>query len=333
VSIFKAKRKAISSPLKILEDSGPMIMSVEQRIGMTVSCRDASDLPKVKNAGKIIQENGKKLQIMHNGIKVLADGYYGDLISPIIEKLGGHHEPQEEKVFSALLGKIKNSKPVMIELGSFWAYYSLWFKSTFPDGTAICCEPDPENIKVGQQNMEINGFKEGAGLVFNRSAAGSEDGKKIEFELDSNKGSSIEVPIASVDGLIKKFKLESVDILHIDVQGAELDALKGAISTITQGKLRFVVVSTHHYVFSGDPMTHQKCRDFIVNNGGHIIASHNVIESFSGDGLIVASFKKEDRDFTVEISANTGPSLFRPYEEDIAILVDAFDKNNSPKEV
>lgn len=322
----KTQHKTISA-LEILKKSGPLNMNENQRAHMTVSCQDTASIPKVKQAGLVIVEGGKKVQVMHNGLKVSAGGYYGDWMVDIIKKLKGHHEPQEEKVFYHLLNRINKSKPVMVELGSFWAYYSLWFKYKNPKGKVICCEPDPHNIKIGRKNMLINNFTEGEGLVFYNSAAGRNDGQKVTLDMDSKPGEKIDAFIRSVDSISIEQKLEYIDILHMDVQGVELDALEGAVEVIKEKKVRFLVVSTHHYVFSGDPMTHHKCLRFIQEHGGTIITAHNIIESYSGDGLIVASFDKEDKDFNVDISINTGEALFRPYELDIAVIMQEYDKH------
>lgn len=317
------------SSIDYLQSSNPWQLTEAERIQMTVSCKDCDHLPKVKNAGKVVKDkNGEKIQIMHNGLKVIAGGYYGDLIEQITVKLKGHHEPQEEKVFNEILKRIDSSKPVMIELGSFWAYYSIWFKSIFEQGTAICCEPDPQNIQLGIKNMSLNGFEAGDGLVFRKAAAGEHDLTSISFDLDSKPGEQLTVSIESVDGIVKRNALKNIDVLHIDVQGAELGALKGAQTAIKSGLIRFVVVSTHHYVFSGDPMTHQHCEKFLRDNGATVVAAHNVVESFSGDGLIVASFDQRDKDFKVDISSNNGRALFRPYEEDIQMLLDHVDAIN-----
>jgi len=307
--------------IEFLQASNPMHMTVEERAAMTVSCSDCDDIPKAQNAGKVVTKNGQKVQIMHNGLTVLAGGYYGELIETIIKKLKGHHEPQEEKVFYELLKRIDGKNPTMIELGSFWAYYSLWFKSGGKNRKAICCEPDPKNIEVGKRNMALNGYTEGENLTFVQSAAGAVDGKIIKFRQDSDQTKVVSVPIRTVDSLVAEHKVAYLDILHVDAQGVELMALEGAINTIKQKKIRFMVISTHHYIFSGDPQTHQKCEAFIRDNGGHIVSSHGILESYSGDGLIVASFDARDRDFYVETSHNHGPALFRSYEEDLALLI------------
>ncbi|MDB5168808.1 MAG: hypothetical protein JWO41_164 [Candidatus Saccharibacteria bacterium] len=326
---MKLRKKTTTQPraIDVLISSGPLNMDVERRSKMTISCNDTAEIPKVKNAGNILKHKGKKVQVMHNGTMVLAGGYYGEWMEQIIKQLKGHHEPQEEKAFYHVLQRLNKKQPVMIELGSFWAYYSLWFKSAFPDGTAVCCEPDPTNLQLGRANMALNGFNESKNLLFVQAAAGHEDGKKVLLELDSERGKTFEAVIRSVDSIAQEQSFKTVDILHMDVQGVELSALEGAKQMINSGKVRFLVVSTHHYVFSGDPMTHHKCEQFILEHGGHIITSHNVIQSFSGDGLIVASFDKQDKDFHVAISVNTGQALFRPYELDIATMMQAYEKN------
>lgn len=73
----------------------------------------------------------------------------------------------------------------------------------------------------------------------------------------------------------------------MDVQGAELHALVGAEPMISASKLRFVFVSTHHHLISGDPLTRQKCLQWLVHDGAHVLCEHSVNESYSGDGLIV----------------------------------------------
>ena len=77
----------------------PIILDNTTRANMTVSCRDCDLIPKVADAGQVISFEGKPVQIMHNGVRVVAGGYYGDWMMGIIERLRGHHEPQEEVVF------------------------------------------------------------------------------------------------------------------------------------------------------------------------------------------------------------------------------------------
>lgn len=288
---------------------------------MTCACRDTDPIPKVPNAGALVESENGKLQVMHNGLRLVYGGYHGDWMAEIITNLKGHHEPQEEKAFYEVLQVLKatpQKQYSIIELGCFWSYYSLWFLKELANAKAFCFEPDPLNMEIGKKNAEINGLHP----VFERAAAGSKDGDIVRLTLDSNPTKAVDVKVRSVDSIAREKQLEQIDILHMDVQGAELEALKGAVQSIREHKIRFLFVSTHHYCLSKDVLTHQKCVQFIQEKGGKILASHNVLESFSGDGLIVASFWESDKDLEVRTSNNSSDrSLFRSYEKDLQLLV------------
>ena len=73
---------------------------------------------------------------LHNGLKVPLSGnyaYYGQF-SWILVINRGVHEPLEEFVFQEVLKRLPNS-PLMIELGAYWAHYSMWLKLVHPDAT------------------------------------------------------------------------------------------------------------------------------------------------------------------------------------------------------
>ena len=274
----------------------------EFRVAMTCSCRDSDAISKVEDAGKIIHSevNTESLQIMHNGLKVVAGGYYGDWMSRIIENLHGHHEPQEEVLFHAILQRLDRQSATMIELGSFWSYYSLWFLKQNPDqNRAFCLEADPEHLAIGQRNAELNQLSP----KFIHGFAGEKESvRPIPFTTE--KSGTLLLDCFSVDQLKRKHQIDFIDILHLDTQGAELSVLKGAAEAIRNRQIRFLVVSTHSYEICGDPLIHQRCLAWLQEHGAHIICEHDVHESFSGDGLIVASLNDEDREWVEHISRN-----------------------------
>jgi hypothetical protein len=95
-----------------------ILLNNEQRAEMTASCRDCDHIPKVPDAGWVFAGDGRPVQIMHNGVRVVAGGYYGDWMTSIIARLHGHHEPQEEGVSYAILKNV-TSDATMLELGGF----------------------------------------------------------------------------------------------------------------------------------------------------------------------------------------------------------------------
>jgi FkbM family methyltransferase len=292
--------------------SKPAMLDEWARARLTVSCRDCDAVPKHPKAGEVeLAADGKAWQRMHNGILVEHGGYHGEYMAHVITTLRGHHEPQEERAFWEILGRLSGS-PAMIELGAYWAYYSLWFRHEFPSGTNLMYEPDAQHLQLGQRNFARNGFTG----HFEAAAAGI-DGIVNFYDETEKQWRSI--ASKSVSTICRERNIEFLDLLHMDVQGAEFNALLGAEPLIAEDKLRFVFVSTHHHLISGDPLTHQKCLQWLRDRGAHVICEHSVNESYSGDGLIVASFSKEDTDFEIAIShCRQSQSLFRELEFDLA---------------
>lgn len=302
-------------PNGLVPDLDKIPPAFRSRVAMTVSCTDADALPRVADAGEVIDHPNGRAQVMHNGVLVEDGCYYGILSGEIIRCLRGVHEPQEEVVFAAVLQRLADTPPTgraptMIELGSFWAYYSLWFLHDFPEGTAICLEPDAHHLEVGRRNFALNGRRG----TFLNAAIGVGGGSVRGFVTETNPN-PVELASHDLDSLLATCEIEKVDLLLSDIQGGEVPLLIRASERLRQGAVRFLVVSTHDLSITGSATTHQQVLDILLWSGAHIIAEHTVSESFSGDGLIVASFDPRDRDLSVTVSRNRSrDSLFGEWE-------------------
>lgn len=286
-------------------------MSQLGRALMTIGCRDCDPIPKTELAGKLIEFDGEIIQVMHNGLKVKAGGYYGEWMSHIIRGLQGHHEPQEELVFYYLMRYVRNSS-LMIELGCFWSYYSLWFLSEIPSSLAIGIEPDIKHLEIGRRNAKLNGLS--SRISFINAWVG---GKNLDTYSSATENSSkpVSLPMLNGSSLLPLIKGRTIELLHMDTQGAEFNFINSIESIVADKLLRFLMVSTHHSSISGSPNTHFECLQKIKEFGGIILVEHDVIESFSGDGLILASFYPEDKNlYFPDISRNKAEtSMFTKY--------------------
>ncbi len=286
---------------------------LRRRIAITTGCRDADSIPKVPHAGEVFREGDLSYQLMHNGVRIVEDCYCGSWMTETIKLLDGHHEPQEEKIFHEILKRLQPGS-TMVELGSYWSYYSLWFRHSIPEATNYMVEPDPNNLAAGKRNFEINGA-EGSFFQF---SVGRTPAPARPFRCESD-GLEHMVAETSIDAFVESVGLNRIDLLLADIQGAELDMLEGALNSIRNGKIRILFLSTHHHSISGNALTHQNCLQFLKDIGARIIAAHNVTESYSGDGLIVASFAAEDKDLPEVVISKNHPtnSLFRELEYDL----------------
>lgn len=257
----------------------PAEMSLEQRVEMTASARDCDAVPKVAGAGAVfVDPNGERLQRMHNGLKVVADGYCGAWMTRLIERCRGHHEPQEEFAFHNVVGAL-SERATMIEIGGYWSYYSMWFLQNRPDRRAIIVEPDTTNLALAEKNLALNNLK--AELV--RGYIGQTYAHLIS-------GAASPPPAIDVPDLLAAKGLTFIDLLHCDAQGAETELLESCEALFRAGRVGWLFLSTHGAAITGDPLTHQKCLARLQDLGAVIEAEHDLHESFSGDGLIVARF-------------------------------------------
>jgi FkbM family methyltransferase len=221
-------------------------------------------------------------------------------MTEIIRQLRGHHEPQEELAFHLIVQRLllDTPRPTMIELGSFWAYYSLWLLKSCPSSTTYLVEPDPYNLAAGLTNFALNQVQPAS---FLQASIGEQYERSRPFLCESDHVTR-PLSVESLPSLLKHFRLSHLDILFADIQGAETALLRGAAPLLQDKRVRFVLISTHDIRVTGDPLTHQHCLDILRSLGMHIIAEHSPPESCSGDGLIAGSFDERDRDLIAPIS-------------------------------
>ena len=271
---------------------GPVVdvlSAVRQRVQLTVSCRDADAVPKVPNAGQVVEIPDGRVQIMHDGSRVMAGGYHGDWMIEVIRSLRGHHEPQEELLFHHLLGHVRPGT-LVVELGCFWAYYTNWYLGAVPGSRAVCVEPNASNLEVGRRNIALNGHT----AEFINALVG-----------EARNPGAPGLECLDMDALLDRIDSSPIEVLHMDVQGAELPFIRSMPRAVEAGLVRFVVVSTHDAAISGSATTHADCIRELEFCGGTILAEHSVAESYSGDGLIVAGFQSQDRGIRLpEVSRN-----------------------------
>lgn len=265
-------------------------MTPLQRSLMTISCRDSDPIPKVADAGRVVEVDGERVQLMHNGIRVVHGGYHGDWMAHIIRGLQGHHEPQEERVFDRLLRYVRDGS-LIVELGAFWTYYTQWYLHDVPGSRAVCVEPDPHNLSIGRRNAALNGT--GARIRFGQAWVGGE-AKAIHVAPGDSSLEPLSLPMLDFAAVQALCPQAPIEVLHMDIQGAELPFLQSLPREGVHEALRFVMLSTHHSSISGSPTTHEDCLALLRARGAHVLVEHDVIQSYSGDGLILASFYAED---------------------------------------
>lgn len=233
----------------------------QKRIDHVLNSPDNRFIPRVAEAGEI--KNGK--QIMHNGLKIYLGSYYGPEYSKMLLLSKGVHEPQEERVFMEVLKSLPDNS-VMVEMGAFWSFYSMWFKKEISGAVNYLVEPDAFNMGQGKRNFKLNGMQG----TFIQAFVGK---KSVQSEA----GNTI-----CIDDLVSEKNIPFIHMLHSDIQGFEFEMLQGSEKTFDEKKVGYVFISTHSNEL------HYQCLDFLEKRNFVILASADLDESYSEDGLIAA---------------------------------------------
>jgi hypothetical protein len=195
--------------------------------------------------------------ILHNGLKVLKDSYYGEF-SKILILNKGCHEPAEERMFELILQDI-DCNSTMIELGSYWAFYTMWFNKKIMFAKNYCIEPDETNLNAGKENCRINNVT----ADFTQAFIGKNNLNLCDF--------------------IKEKGISYIDLLHSDIQGFELEMLEDITELLLLNRIKYLFISTH------SDTIHYSCIDLLQKSNYIIIASSDFeTETFCYDGIIVA---------------------------------------------
>lgn len=217
-------------------------------------------IPRVENAG-VVTDN---ILTMHNGIKIWFDeDTYYDGFSEISITNKGVHKPQEEYIFSRVLESLP-ANPAMVEIGSCWAFYPMWFLTRTQNGRAFLIATNKHNLEIGKRNFALNNLHG--------------DFTQGEIGIDS---------FQIVDYLDNK-NISDIDILHADIQGAEYRLLEDLKSYLERKKIKYIFISSH------SQKLHYDCMNFLIETGYTIIATADLEdESFYFDGIVVAKASNE----------------------------------------
>ena len=202
--------------------------------------------------------------VMHNGVRVLPTCYIGWQNYCLLRGSKGVHEPEEERIFMDVLATMRPGA-TMLELGAYWAFYSLWFQQTVPHARSVLVEPVLSHLNYGKKNFRING----------------RTGTFIHALIGDAEGRLGDECVVSVDGVLRDTGIDALDILHADIQGHERRMLDGARDAIRAGRIRWAFISTH------SDALHDDCRRFLLDHGFELVTEARACDIAGPDGVLV----------------------------------------------
>jgi len=171
----------------------------------------------------------------------------GDVISGNIAFNGFY-----ELALSRHMVKLAQKGSMLVDVGANMGYFSLLWAGANSDGNVVAFEAAPRNIKIIENNLSQNRLSGRITLV--PKAAGRQSGA-MAFDVGPvdqtgwggiacvDSSSTIKVPVVRLD---QELPDAPIDVLKIDVEGAESLVLLGASKTIETDHPA-MVIEVHHF--------------------------------------------------------------------------------------
>jgi FkbM family methyltransferase len=163
----------------------------------------------------------------------------------------GLYEPQKMEIVSKLL----KSGSTFIDVGGNKGDFALLAaRKAGESGKVLCIEPEPNNCLWIRRSVELNGYRNVTLFELALSDTNGEAnlylGQKSGFhtllgDLQGQHPGVITVRTTTLDYLLSQLHLERVDMIKIDVEGAELQVLKGAQRTLCQNPSVILLMDLH----------------------------------------------------------------------------------------
>ena len=148
----------------------------------------------------------------------------------------------------------ETTQPFIVDCGANLGMSILFFKRLYPGCRVLAFEPDPGIFSLLQRNVELNGFE---GVVLVNKALSNKEGV-VQFYSDpggpgtglgslvSKRSSSLSIDVPSVR--LSDYIDEPVDLLKIDVEGAEPQVIAELVESDKIGYIRQMAIEYHHHI-------------------------------------------------------------------------------------
>lgn len=165
---------------------------------------------------------------------------------------------------------IKNSKKVILDIGAHAGFFALYCRVLNSETKIICVEPEPQNIKILNEHLQLNKIPN---VEVEPSALAEKSGRREMFVssdssfhfllADGEKtDSKITVNCLSLRDLCKKYRIDSIDIMKMDIEGGEYELFNGW--TEDDWKMISTIIMEYHDFKKNK---HNTLREILRKNG------------------------------------------------------------------
>lgn len=153
--------------------------------------------------------------------------------------------------------KIKKDDYIL-EAGAYNGLFTVYAsKKVGKKGKIISFEPDPYNNIMLKRNLALNKVKNV--IIVKKGLYSKED--QLPFDIQSigsnivslntpfhNRKTINKIPVTTADIELKRLKIDKIDLVTMDIEGAEIEAMEGFKETIKNNKSITFAIASYHII-------------------------------------------------------------------------------------
>lgn len=196
----------------------------------------------------------------------------------------------------------KTKQPLIIDCGANIGMSVIYFKHKFPNCKILAFEPNPDSYNLLERNVRVNHLKNveihNVGLfdkaleipfyIGNRRASLTGSIRK-----ERGKGKTINIKAEKLSNYIKHF--ESIDLIKMDVEGAEFHIVEDLVTSSTLNKVKEYIIEYHHNLKQEQSKLSSFLRIF-EDHGYNYNLKGNFSEINSFQDVLIHFYKKSDNE-------------------------------------
>lgn len=209
------------------------------------------------------------LYITRTNLKFYTRGRTTDINDAVVV-LSGHEYPKD------LLGLDGQSLPVVLDCGGHIGTFAMYVKQNYPTALVYSLEPVPQNQELFLKNVEANDMK---GVTLIKFALSGEHGQFYidlsdkQFDAVSLQGNKptnnnfVEVVACTFSEIVTSHNLKRIDLLKMDVEGAEYDILGKTLSSMNEFVKRIIM----EYHPAGDKVQNDELKEIFNEQNWELV--------------------------------------------------------------
>jgi FkbM family methyltransferase len=253
----------------------------------------------------------RAIHTFDNGIRVFED----QLLEEQRERYRKRnvHEAEEEEIFIDLIRRLPPDG-CYVDVGAAIGYYLILARRISPRLAIHGLEPLERHRRFLSENLALNGLtssdftihpegltsSEGSEILMDRgySSRLAAPGRAANLSLSARwkgllesiglrrpKNATVAIRTMTLDTLVKRIG-RPIDLLQMDVQGLEVEVLKGGRASLMDGAVKRFLIGTHGRKVG--LTLHEQCRD-LLQASGYAIEIDQPDTQEQPDGILVAS--------------------------------------------